>query len=203
MDLKWSKLMQYPNGSKNLYHNNRTRGRIVIHLNKGQTIEQYLAVHGQLPNWIPPLGRIAEDPIIAAARRAEANRRRAASLAKKKKMANYFLANLRRGFIELGKPWAISKSSKNSAFNKTGPNKNYVKPNITIRKKNLQLFTNKLKALGWKEVSKKNNGSQSQFHRTVRPNYGGLIGTILILRGSNTNNFRGRTRMNNKFPIIN
>jgi len=203
MDLKWSKLKNYPNGSKNLYHNNRTKGRIVLHLNRGQTIAQYLAVHGRLPNWIPPLGRIAEDPMIVAARRAEANRRRAESFAKKKKMGNYFLINVRRGFIEIGKPWAITKLSKNSAFSKTSPNKNYITPNIIIRKKNLQLFTNKLKSLGWANVSKKNNGSFTQFHRTSKHNSGGIVGTFLILRGSNTNNFRSRTRMNNKFPVIN
>ena len=203
MDLKWSKLFQYPNGSQSIYHNNKTRGRIVMHLKKGQTIEQYLVVHKRLPNWIPPAGPLPEHPNIVASRLAEANRRRAAAFAKKKKMGNYFMNNIRRGFIELGKPWAITKNSLNSVFSKTHPNKNYIQPNITIRKKNMQLFTNKLKTLGWKEVYKKNNGSFSHFHRTFRANGGGLVGTGLYLRGSNTNNFRARTKLRNKVPVLN
>lgn len=182
MDLKWSLLKGYPNGSKNIYHNNRSRGRILLHLEPKQTIAQYLAVHGQLPNWTPP------------ANRKRLQKKPAAS----PKVSNYFLNNLRRGLIQIYKPWAMTKNSLNSIRTQTGPGKNLKKPNITIRKRNTQLFTNKLKELGWKKVS------NTQFHRNF-PIKGasGKYGFFIILRPSNSNNFVTRTRMNNKIPIIN
>jgi hypothetical protein len=52
--LKWSKLAGYPNGSKNLYHNNSTMGlRTVVHLARNQTIQQYFNTYKKFPNATP------------------------------------------------------------------------------------------------------------------------------------------------------
>lgn len=194
MDLKWSLLTAHANGSKNLYHNNRSKGRIVLHLEPRQSIAQYLTIHGKLPNWTPrPAPRV--DPIRLAAYKKSMEKKQAAI----PKVSNYFLNNLRRGLIQLYKPWAMTKNSLNSIKTQTGPGKNLKKTNITIRKKNQALFTNKLKEMGWAKAS------NTQFHRVfpIKGSAGGRYGFFIILRASNSNNFIKRTRMNNKIPVIN
>jgi hypothetical protein len=47
---KWSKLKNYPNGSKNIYHSSR-QGKIIVHLLPRQTLQQYWNIHGKFPNW--------------------------------------------------------------------------------------------------------------------------------------------------------
>jgi len=57
--LKWSKLAGYPNGSKNLYHNNATMGlRTVVHLARNQTLQQYFNTYKKFPNGNPMPGYI-------------------------------------------------------------------------------------------------------------------------------------------------
>lgn len=202
MDLKWSKLTQYPNGSKNLYHNNRTRGRIVLHLERGQTIEQYLQQHGQLPNWIPPAAPQV-DPRIAAARAAAWKATRNAAMAAAPTWGNtYKLTNIRRGFNELSKPWGISKNSYESLLQKehAHPERNFKAPRITVRSRNLNLFSNKLQTLGWTKAV--NDPKFKQFYKQLKPVSGGLRGILMSISGSNTNNFRARTNVRNKIPVI-
>jgi hypothetical protein len=56
--------------------------------------------------------------------------------------------------------------------------------------------------MGWEKVS--GNNSLSKFYRLFTTKSGtGRDGIYIILRGSNTNNFRARTRINNKVPVIN
>lgn len=205
MDLKWSKFAQYPNGSKNLYHNDRTRGRITIRLERGQTIEQYLQQHGRLPNWVPPAAPPSVDPRIAAARLAAFRAERAAAQAAAPTWGNtYKFTNIRRGFNELGKPWGMSKNSYESILQKeyAHPQKNFKAPRITVRAKNLNLFSAKLEseALGWKKIV--NGAKYKQFYKQFKPNGGGLRGILMSINGSNTNNFRGRTQVRNKIPVI-
>lgn len=55
-NFKWSKLAGYKNGSKNLYHNNRTTGlRTIIHLAPKQTLKQYFNTHGGFPKGSLPM----------------------------------------------------------------------------------------------------------------------------------------------------
>jgi hypothetical protein len=202
MDLKWSKLAQYPNGSKNLYHNNRTRGRITIRLERGQTIEQYLQQHGRLPNWVPPVAP-QEDPRIVAARAAEWRAYRNAAMAAAPTWGNtYKFTNIRRGFNELGKPWGISKNSYESLIQKehAHPERNFKKPRITVRTKNLDLFSDKLQTIGWQKIV--NGAKFKQFYKQFTPKGGGLRGILMSMNSSNTNNFRGRTQVRNKVPVI-
>lgn len=57
--LKWSKLAGYPNGSKNLYHNNAAMGlRTVIHLARNQTVQQYFNTYKRFPNGKPIPGYV-------------------------------------------------------------------------------------------------------------------------------------------------
>ena len=57
--LKWSKLAGYPNGSKNLYHNNATMGlRTVVHLARNQTLQQYFNTYKKFPNGKPIPGYV-------------------------------------------------------------------------------------------------------------------------------------------------
>jgi hypothetical protein len=204
MDLKWSKFAQYPNGSKNLYHNNRTRGRITIRLERGQTIEQYLQQHGRLPNWVPPVAP-QEDPRIVAARAAAWKAHRNAAMAAAPTWGNtYKFTNIRRAFIELGKPWGMSKNSYESLIQKehAHPERNFKKPRITVRTKNLDLFSAKLEseAMGWQKIV--NGAKFKQFYKQFKPNGGGLRGILMSINGSNTNNFRRRTQIRNKIPVI-
>jgi len=56
---RWSKLKNYVNGSKNLYHNNTQRGlRTVIRLARGQTVQQYFNSHRGFPTAIPIPGLV-------------------------------------------------------------------------------------------------------------------------------------------------
>jgi hypothetical protein len=201
MDLKWSKLMQYPNGSKNLYHNDRTRGRVTIHLERGQTIEQYLQQHGRLPNWVPPAAP-SVDPRVAAARLAAHQAKRAANMAAAPTYGNsYDIVGLRRGLNELGKPWGMSKNSFESAIRKEWdhPRKNFKNPSLTVRKKNLNSFTGKLETIGWKKIV--NGPEYRQFYKQIKKG-SGIEGFLLNMRGSNTNNFRGHTQVRSKIPVI-
>lgn len=202
-DLKWSRLEKYPNGSVNLYHNNRTRGRMIVHLERGQKLADYIQTYG-LPNWIPPAAP-AVDPRIAAARLAAHKAKLAAAQAAAPTWGNtYKFTNIRRAFIELGKPWGMSKNSYESILQKeyAHPPKNFKEPRITVRTKNLNLFSAKLEseALGWKKVV--NGAKYKQFYKQLKPNGGGLRGILMSINGSNTNNFRGRTQVRNKIPVI-
>jgi hypothetical protein len=201
-ELKWSRLEKYPNGSVDLYHNNRVRGRVTIHLERGQTVAQYIEQHGRLPNYVPPPAPPV-DPRIAAARLAAHRAKLAAAQAAAPTYGNkYDLVGLRRGLNELGKPWGMSKNSFNSALRKQyeHPWKNFKKPSLTIRKRNMNLFSGKLETLGWKKVV---NGPEfRQFHKTIRVGATGMEGFLLALRGSNSNNFRGKTQVHAKIPVI-
>lgn len=55
-NFKWSKLAAYKNGSKNLYHNNKSTGlRTVIRLARNQTLKQYFNTHGGFPTGSVPM----------------------------------------------------------------------------------------------------------------------------------------------------
>lgn len=200
-DLKWSKLTQYPNGSKNLYHNDRTRGRMVVHLERGQRLQDYIQAHG-LPNYVPLPGPPI-DARIAAARLAAHKERMKAHIESIPTYGNkYGIVDIRRALNELGKPWGMSKNSFESAIQKEWyhPRRNFKDPSLTVRKQNLNSFTNKLATIGWKKVV--NGPEYRQFYKQFKKEGGGIEGFLMNMRGSNTNNFRGRTQVRGKIPVI-
>ena len=200
-DLKWSRLAKHPNGSVNLYHNNRGRGRMIVHLERGQRLQDYIQAHG-LPNYVPlPVPPV--DPMIAAAKLSAHQAKMAAARAAAPTWGNsYDLIGLRRALNELGKPWGMSKNSFASAMQKqwAHPARNYKEPNMTVRKQNINLFSNKLGSIGWKKVV--NGNAYRQFYKQIKKDGGGIQGFLLSLRGSNTNNFRGRSQVRGKVPVI-
>lgn len=91
---KWSKLKNYPNGSKNIFHLNR-QGKIIVHLNPHQTLNQYWNIFGKFPA-----------PVVLVP--VPKNNGQAAYNARKEKFAP-----IRRALNELHKPWAIEQNSLN------------------------------------------------------------------------------------------
>jgi hypothetical protein len=144
-----------------------------------------------------------EDPRIVAARAAAWKAHRNAAMAAAPTWGNtYKFTNIRRGFNELGKPWGISKNSYESLIQKehAHPERNFKAPRITVRTKNLDLFSGKLQTIGWQKIV--NGAKFKQFYKQFKPNGGGLRGILMSMNSSNTNNFRGRTQVRNKVPVI-
>jgi len=116
---KWSKLKNYPNGSKNIFHVSR-QGKIIVHLHPRQTLEQYWNIFGKFP-----------DPVVLVPVSAPNN----GANARKEKFAP-----IRRALNELQKPWAIEQDSLNRKL------AGYI--HIIVRHKDKNLFMKTMERLG-------------------------------------------------------
>lgn len=137
--LKWSKLKNYPNnGSKNLYHNSRM-GRIIVHLLRGQRLENYWRVHGKFPApgvkpvklFVPPANVKTRTP--------------------KEKFAF-----VRRAFNDIHKPWAVSKATINKINNTPGGNMGVT---VIIRDEDKELFYKAMRSLKYDDIGLTPNGN--------------------------------------------
>jgi hypothetical protein len=172
----------HANGSVNLIHKLRNGTGIIVHLKRGQRLENYYKQHGKFPNPVnmrPPAAR-------PSAARSPAPR-----------IGNIFLPEIEKGFNELGKTWTMSENSRKSAMTEMFPDKNFINPDFTVSMNNVPLFRKKLVDMGWEMGSAKNN-SLSKFYRFFTKKG---VGIILYLRGSKKNN--PPIVMKNKSPTIN
>ena len=171
---KWSKVKNYPNGSKNIFHNN-VRGRIIVHLFPRQTLEQYWNIHGKFPVpgrkpiklWVPPPNRNTRTP-----------------------RDNF--GHVRRVFNELHKPWAVHKDDYNKLTNKPRDNMGVT---MTIRSKDKDLFFNALKKLNFYDIGVNPNGNGKWFANLT-------YGFNVKLKMTDSENFMKNIKINRTTPVL-
>lgn len=171
---KWSKVKNYPNGSKNIFHSSPV-GAIIVHLHPRQTLEQYWNIHGKFPDpgrkpikmWVPPPNRNTRTP-----------------------RDNF--GHVRRVFNELHKPWAVHKDDYNKLTNKP---KDIMGITVTIRRNDKTLFSSALKKLNFYDIGVPPNGNGKWFANLT-------YGFNVKLKMTDSENFMKNIKLNRTTPVI-
>lgn len=172
--LKWSKLKNYPNGSKNLFHNN-ARGRIVVHLLPRQTLEQYWAIYKKFPVpgaaplklFVPPANVKTRTP--------------------KEKFAF-----VRRAFNETHKHWAVTKDTLNKLNNSPGGNMGVT---VIIHDEDKEVFYKAMRSLKYSDIGRTPNGNGRWYANLT-------YGFNVKFKVMKSENFKKNIKVNRTTPVI-